>query len=483
MQLKTSLLVLCLGLLAPNLFHSAAYATPWADAEDTKLRHHLQILADAGLIQFSSTTYPLLWGAFLENLSQTDPRQLEPRSQEAYHYVMAVLDFHQSGGYTGGRISGQSELGAERGFGQDLAEKAALTLTRDFKSDHSAFRLQTSFRRSREALPGRARDPESISFVGSYAATIVSHDVLGSWVLSADQLTTWWSPSYENDGMHTRSEQPLQALRLTRAGAAPFDATGLRWFGPWSATAYVGRSARSLGIDGNQGMFRNGVLSNGSQRTALGTNTEMTSVDSESFRREEAFGARLTVNPLPSIELGARFTGAHLERTQKNAALDARVTVFSGPAASLSVYGEVISHRSDLDETFHTIGADVQFSSGLFSWFSGQPQSAARVFVERLEHVDREGMAIGFWQFTPAGYGLDVRVREYERNAWAGVRIPQRDYHRRQQFDLSVYIPLSNSRLVTGVNYWRDTPNQSGLTNQGQRDNTFNLFLDWEVRW
>lgn len=453
---------------AGALMSTPVQATPWADSEDLQVRHHLQVLADSGVIQFSASTYPLMWGALLEVMHRVDIRQLTAHERQAYAQIMAVLEFHQEGGYIAGRLHGQSTLGATRGYGQGYDEKAALTLTRDFKTDHSAFRVQTAFRYDREPLPGRNQDPQDVSFAGSYAATIVSGDWLGSWVLSADQLHTWWSPSYESDGMHTVSERPLQALRITRAGATAFESPVLRWMGPWSATAYVGRSERSLGAAASDSSFEE---------------------SSDQFRRrEDGYGARVTINPLKRVQMGARYTGSHLDRTRKNAALDARVTVLSHNYAQVSAYGEVITHQSNTDETFYTAGVDFSMHTPVLFGFVSDASAPMRVFVEHLEHQSREGTVFGMSQFTPSGFGIDTRVRSlrYHHDVYP-LRPLLNNVAEREQADVSVYFPLGPSRLIVGTQLWRDTlrvyDNEPGFENGRERRNHVNFFVDWEIRW
>lgn len=508
--------VVLLGASALN----TAQATPWADANDAQVRHYLQVLADAGVVQFSANTYPVMWGALLENMQAVDARALAGEQQYAYFYVLSVLEFHAAGGYTGAVLHGQSRTGAQRGFvsaggsggGVSGSEKAALTLTRDFKTDHSAFRLKTTYRTGREALPWRENDPQSISFAGSYAATIVSHDVLGSWVVGVDQLPTWWSPSYEHDGMHTRSERPLQALRVTRAGAAEFTSSALHWLGPWSASAYVGRSERALGVEYDK------------------------------RAREEAFGVRVTATPHTRLQLGSRFTGAHLGYTQKNAAVDARYVLFNGsfngsrvtseagdapsqPSANgapqLALYGELIYHDSALSTTYHTVGVDMHLP---LVGQKGSAPSSLRIYAEQLAHYTRDTWALGFDHLTTSGSGWGVRVRniDYFRNHWRSAQFSANHFVQiygeryvsaagavadmaayiaadpfvgtelqRYQLDVQWYRPFGDGRLVLGAQWWRDkgvaeigVANTTGLQSaEPEQANYYNVSLSWEIRW
>lgn len=505
--MRKTLLLLC-GVSAFGAGSLAsAHATPWADANDAQVRHYLQVLADAGVVQFSANTYPIMWGALLENMQTVDARALSLEQQQAYFYVLSVLDFHASGGYTGAAVHGQSRTGAQRGFasagsgaggGVSGGEKGSLTITRDFKTDHSAFRLQTSYRTGREALPWRDSDPQSISFAGSYAATMLSNKTLGSWVVGVDQLPTWWSPSYEHDGMHTRSERPLQALRVTRAGAAPFTSPALQWIGPWSATAYVGRSERALGI----------------ARVVNGTASD------DQRSREEAFGVRVTATPHARLQLGSRFTGAHLGYTQKNAAVDARYVLLNGAqgdtrlqaALQLAVYGELIYHDSALSTTYHTVGADMQVP---LAGKEGGTPSSLRIYAEQMAHYSRDTLAIGVDQITTGGYGWSLRVRaiDYFANHWRAAQFLDHQFAaeslipdlqsngslvtdtqsnslfsayeiQRYQLDARMYRPLGDGRVVLGAQWWRDTGVANNAVAQERMENNYyNISLSWEVRW
>lgn len=488
---KAIMFVARLALLGAGAV-STAQATPWADANDAQVRHYLQVLADSGVVQFSANTYPMMWGALLENMQGVDTAALSQEQQQAYFYVFSVLEFHAAGGYTGASLHGQSRTGAQRGFGNTngaaagSGEKGLLTISRDFKTDHSAFRVKTSYRTGREGLPWRENDPQSISFVGSYAATMVTNEILGSWVVGVDQLQTWWSPSYEHDGMHTRSERPLQALRVTRAGAAPFTTPLLSWIGPWSATAYVGRSERGLGIYSSSGA----------------SNTDWLPSDEAAYKqeraREEAFGVRVTANPHTRLQLGSRFTGAHLGYTQKNAAVDARYALLNGTESDtrvqLAVYGELIYHDSELSTTYHTFGADIHLP------LTGDSPSSLRLYAEQLAHYSRDTLAVGFDHLTTAGYGWGVRVRDidYFDNHWRvvhtaekGVTLNELTWQNQQplqryQLDVQWYRPLGDGRLVLGAQWWRDASEVVNSVNAEQNrteDNYYNVSLSWEIRW
>lgn len=481
-------------------FACCAYATPWADSDDTQMRHNLQVLADAGVVELSVSTYPLMWGALIEVLHEVDVSGLLEHELSAYTQVMAAVNFHRQGGYTGGKIGAQSNNNAERGFGQRQHEKAAVALTREFKNKHSALRLQTTWRIDREMRYGYP-DKQELSLAGSYLATIVSSKALGSWVISVDQLYTWWSPSYDNDGMHTRSVQPLQSLRITRAGASPSALAGLSWLGPWSATAYVGRSERRIGLP---------ELMNSAVLTTDADSADMTQalVPAE---REEAFGIRMTVNPYPTLQLGARFTGSHLRRTAKNAAIDARLVLPSDLKigsidGQLAIYGELITHQSDIDNTYHTFGADYSFA------FAGSNSryllSNARVFAEHLVHQQKDTILLGYSQFNNSGFGIDVRFRNIDyKNAYYSAlylsddgRAPRvlsqalaprtGSEYQRQQADISIYVPFRTGRLSLGLQAWQDestrvaaSASTSLSADSKYHTSDVNAFVTWEVRW
>lgn len=503
-----------LASLVSVMVISPAHATPWADSDDVQVRHNLQILADAGVVNLSVSTYPLMWGALIEVLQGLDTRNLRPHERNAYMQVMAALEFHRQGGYTGGQISGQSNNDAERGFGQRQHEKGAIEITRELKGDHSAFRLQTAWRTGRETRFGR-QDKQELSFAGSYLATVVTSEVLGSWVLSADQLYTWWSPSYENDGMHTRSARPLHALRLTRAGASPSNLPLLKWLGPWSATAYAGRSERLVGVPEL-------VISSFDALASFDGMSDILMGDMPAAR-EEAFGIRVTANPHRSLQLGARFTGAHLVHTSKNAAIDARVVLPKKlTAGQLAVYGELITHQSDIDDTYHTLGADYSFAFGgavsggasagtLSSTRKPSAITNARVYAEHLYHQQKETIALGYSQFNTAGFGIDVRLRNirYHPNYYRAIDWQNFTYtdgantfvsaqalqqylagrQERQQADITFYVPLREGRLSAGVQAWRDSyrtgAGAAAVSGSGTatNDTDINVFLNWEIRW
>ena len=67
------------ALAVTVLFSSQLIASPWIDASDLFLRHHIQQLADAGVITAPVTTYPLMWGAINNDLLKANSKSLSPK--------------------------------------------------------------------------------------------------------------------------------------------------------------------------------------------------------------------------------------------------------------------------------------------------------------------------------------------------------------------------------------------------------------------
>ncbi len=100
---------------------------------------------------------------------------------------------------------------------------------------------------------------------GSYLALI-----RGNWVLQVDQAAVWWGPGQQSSLLLSNNARPLPSIRLTRHGWQPDERSWLRWLGPWSATTFLGYGQHNSAVP-----------------------------------QTRYWGGRLTLRPVPALELGA----------------------------------------------------------------------------------------------------------------------------------------------------------------------------------
>ncbi|WP_411360689.1 hypothetical protein [Pseudidiomarina sp. YC-516-91] len=419
-----------------------AVATPWLDAEELHVRHSLQVLADAGLLRAPVTTFPVLWRPLLTDLEAINPDQLTELQQVAYYKLVALLEYHKRGSYTGVRVAGVTDTGAQPSLQRPMEGKASAALTHERIGEVAAARVRVTYRDSSLSLNPRVRT-DNLSWQGSYAAGMA-----GDWALSFDQLQTWWSPGSAQDGLHTVSTLPLRAARATYAPDAQ---------SAWrdvSFTAFWGESEEEFLLD---------------PATQL-------------WERETAYGARIGWRAHDRLEMGLHYTASDLNDAaalggkSDNWVFDARLTL----PYQIAFYGSTSEHDiNGVRSNGHMAGID---------WSFAEPSKLSRVYAEYDRTDLRSLFTIGYATFANNGLGYDFRIQDtrvyrddtaFGRAArWQLLPEFRPGIERIQQFEAVVFFPLGfNSVVELGLQAWQDT------YIDGRDDSFGNLIASWELRW
>ncbi len=433
--------------LAFSTFNVAA--TPWLDAEELHVRHSLQVLADAGLLSAPVTTFPVMWRPLLADLSALDPQQLSDLQQVAYYKLMALLSYHKGSSYTSVRVAGVTDTGAQPSYNRPMEGKASATITHERIGSSVAGRIRTTYRDSSLSLNPRVRT-DNISWQGSYAAVMA-----GDWMLSVDQLHTWWSPGSAQDGLHTLSTLPLRSVR------AVYSPTGASAYSSLSFTAFYGESEEQFL-----------VASSSSLRNDL----------RNELRRENAYGARIGWRAHERLELGLHYTASELGDDQaQNAVFDARLTL----PYRFNFYGSISEHEvtgryqaGDVSGNGHMVGLD---------WSFAEPAQLSRIYAEHDRSDLRSLTTLGYASFRNNGLGWDFRIQDtrIRRNHNNFGRAPRFELlpefrpgiARIEQFEAAVFYPLGPGLLELGLQAWQDT------YQTGRKDQFGNLIASYELRW
>jgi hypothetical protein len=209
-----------------------ACADPWIAPGDARLRHDLELLADAGLIRAPLTAWPVSWAEVARDVSEIS---LEPGRPE---WLRAALERVQAGArdatQTGviklsARIAGSERPMALRRFGDVPREEGELAAGAQLTGRRFAFRLQAT----------AAADPDddrSARADGSYAAV-----VLGNWMLHAGYVDHWWGPGWEGSLVYGSNARPIPSLTIERNYSDPIAHPWLEWIGQWRFAATMGR--------------------------------------------------------------------------------------------------------------------------------------------------------------------------------------------------------------------------------------------------
>ena len=239
----------CAALLAVSgcLSVSPALAGPWIDPGDMALRHDIQLLADAGVIQSPVTSWPLSWGDVLNDIA--DFSGVETLREDE---VAAVTRVRRLG--TSATVLRQPSFRLEtqydtepleiRGFADRAREDTDVTAGVSWLGNRFAFRANVNVVSSPD-------DDQDIRADGSYVGMAI-----GNYMISAGAMERWWGPGYDGSLILGNNHRPIPAISIERNDAAPFRSKWLSWIGPWDLSMVWGQlendravpNARFLGL-------------------------------------------------------------------------------------------------------------------------------------------------------------------------------------------------------------------------------------------
>lgn len=206
-----------------------AQAAPWIEPGDEQLRHHVQVLADAGILQTPITTWPLMWGAVARDLERADQSGLDDALQWSLAYVRFAFAQASDSPRLALYAGGAAEPAAITDFGSDQREQNEARVEADWVGEHLAARLRATW------APDAA-DGKDYRLDGSYMAGL-----LGNWSVSAAAIDRWWGPGWQTSLLLSHNARPIPAVQLQRHFSDPFQTRWLSWIGPWTLSLFAGQ--------------------------------------------------------------------------------------------------------------------------------------------------------------------------------------------------------------------------------------------------
>ncbi|WP_290593959.1 MULTISPECIES: capsule assembly Wzi family protein [unclassified Ketobacter] len=209
---------------------NTSHAGPWINPGDETLRHHLQVLSDAGAVTVPITTWPLMWSGIKQDLESLSPGKLSSAQALSLSYVRFALrrDTGNDIRYNWrGDVRQDPRLFTD--FGDSQRDQAETSLSADWMGKHLAGRLKISY-------TDDANDDPNAKLDGSYIST-----VLGNWAFTAGSIERWWGPGWQNSLILSTNARPAPSLSLQRNHSAAFETPWLSWIGPWHLETFMGR--------------------------------------------------------------------------------------------------------------------------------------------------------------------------------------------------------------------------------------------------
>lgn len=311
----------------------ALVAQPWIDAGDERSRHHLQVLADAGLINLPLTSWPVMWSGVSRELDAIDLTHVAAAELWSYQYLRHELRRAERAVTAGQMLRASSSRPGIVGYGDDSREQLESRSYATITTDHWAFKLQAS-------AVGNPIDDQRYRVDGSYIA-----GMLGNWAIGVGAIDRWWGPGWQTGLVLSDNARPSPGVFVSRVDNQALDFPVLEWLGPWDLRLFLNQlehnrrvpRAKLLGMRFTFKPFQS--LELGLSRTALWGGDDPSDGDT--------FWNRF----IAQNEDGSEYQPA--ERANHLTGADWRLGHSFGPLAA-AFYGEVAGdgESGDLPDTF-----------------------------------------------------------------------------------------------------------------------------------
>ncbi len=238
-----SLILLSLGTFAAN-------AGPLAEPGDTQLRHDLELLNDAGVLDVPLTAWPVSLPDIRANLDELPPSSSVALAR-AYRRVSARLNSRldvRVPRYVAS-VSGAIEPRFVRSFQDTPRDEGELTASLDWFGQRFAARLSAT-------AVANPLDGDEVRPDGTWLGV-----ALGNWMLTAGWQERWWGPGRNGSLILSNNARPAPGIMLQRNVSTPFESRWLSWIGPWTLTTFMNRLDDERVVDdailfGIRGSFR-----------------------------------------------------------------------------------------------------------------------------------------------------------------------------------------------------------------------------------
>jgi len=242
----------------------AAMAAPWAEVGDNQLRSDVELLAASGFLQTVTIQWPLPWTSLVAQLDSADLSLAPDSVRAAAARVLAKAHTAQMTGLRTGAYADVTNRAAVvygfDGMGRGDGQAQAIV-----EAQGGAFYGRVALGVITNDFGGK---PNKLMADGTYLAADLA-DVR----FYAGYITHWWGPGQISALQLSNNARPMPQIGFSRASTDASSWPVLRWLGPWQFEFFVGK------LDGPQ--IQSNVLYN---------------------------AARLTISPLPGLEIAAAKT-------------------------------------------------------------------------------------------------------------------------------------------------------------------------------
>ena len=242
MRLRTTLLLLT--------WSSLSFAGPLADPGNLQLRHDLQLLNDAGIIDIPLTAWPLSLPdvhASLDSIPRTTSPESEAALARVRHWLGAELDIGVP--WFQLTAAGAVEPRFVRSFEATPRDEGEFGASVEYMGERLAFRLAAT-------AVANPFDDDEVRPDGSWIGM-----TFGNWMVTAGWQDRWWGPGRDASLILSNNARPAPGIMLQRNLSEPFESRWLSWLGPWTLTTFMSHLDDDRAVDdallfGVRGSFR-----------------------------------------------------------------------------------------------------------------------------------------------------------------------------------------------------------------------------------
>lgn len=223
-----------IGLLC--LVCAQSEGSPWIEPGSERTRHHIQSLADAGVISTPTTVWPLMWSNLKADLDAIEPHDLSKAQLWSYHYLKHELRKAMNARHVEQAAHLSSQAEAISNFASDTRERYQSSIAFGYTGANVAYRLKATYAHE-------PADDHTYRLDGSYLSYLA-----GNWAIGIGEIDRWWGPGWESSLILSHNARPTPSLYLQRNLAEPFETPLLSWLGPWQMVTFLSQleSARAV---------------------------------------------------------------------------------------------------------------------------------------------------------------------------------------------------------------------------------------------
>ena len=223
-----------LGVLSILVFSSNINANPWLETGDMKLRHELQMLSDAGVLDAPITTWPLVSKDIyrsLENSENSKNVDLQPKLMGVLADINQRLAAEDYGSSFKVEAKARSKKLLIRDFSGEGREKASVSYDGSWGNSLGDVRLKAT-------VAEKSNHPSDQNFRldESYVASS-----LGNWKFTVGKQSRWWGPSWDGSLILSNNARPIPSLSVENISSKAFDNKWLHWLGTNKLHMFVGQ--------------------------------------------------------------------------------------------------------------------------------------------------------------------------------------------------------------------------------------------------